>query len=441
MSELTIKNARILTLTDSQPEPFDGDVFVQGNRIAEIGQALPKRGRVLDAKGLLLMPGFVQSHIHLCQTLFRNTAEDLELLDWLHQKIWPLEAAHNERSLRASVQLGLAELISGGTTAILDMGSVRLTDVIFEEVARAGFRANVGKTFMDFGEGIPDSLWENGRDSLEDAVRLHKKWDGQANGRLKVNLAPRFALSCSENILRDVAALSEERRMIVHTHSSENRKELETVQRQTGMRNLLYYHHLGLDRFHLSAAHCIWLDEEEMELLASTNTHVLHCPSSNLKLGSGIAKIPEMLSRGVRVSVGADGAPCNNNLDVFQEMRLAGLIQKPRVGVNHLSARQIVRAATIGGAQAAGWHQDLGSVEVGKLADLILLDLRQPHAVPSADVYTQLVYAARATDVKTVIVDGQILMENRILTTLDAKAVIRRAEEEFSALLKRTRWP
>ncbi len=437
MADITIKNAEILTLTHTRQEPFKGDVFIQGNRIAEIAPNLPPRGTVVDATGLLLMPGFVQSHIHLCQTLFRNTAEDLELLDWLHQKIWPLEAAHNEASLRASVQLGLVELISGGTTAILDMGSVRLTDVIFEEVARAGLRANIGKTFMDFGEGIPDGLWENGRDSLEDALRLHKTWEGTAHGRLKVNLAPRFALSCSEDILRQVGEISQAHQMVVHTHTSENQKELEAVLRQTGQRNLQYYHTLGLNRFQLSVAHGIWLDEEEMDILTATNTHILHCPSSNLKLGSGIAKIPEMLSRQIHVSLGADGAPCNNNLDIFQEMRLAGLIQKPRKGVKSLSALDIVYMATRGGAQAAGWGEDVGTLEVGKLADVILVDLHRPHTIPGGDVYTQLVYAARSTDVKTVIVDGEILMKDRQLITLNPEEVVRRAEGEFSRLLKR----
>ncbi len=437
MHEITIKNAQILTLTEKQPQPFEGDVYIRENRIAEIGRGLPVRGRLLDAAGQVLMPGFAQSHIHLCQTLFRNTAEDLELLDWLQRKIWALEAAHNEKSLRASVQLGIAELLSGGTTTILDMGTVRLTDVLFEEVAHSGLRANIGKTFMDSGEGIPDGLWEEGRASLEDALRLRKTWDGQANGRLKVNLAPRFALSCSEEILREVGHISEEQQMIVHTHTSENQKELETVIRQTGQRNLAYYHKLGLNRYQLSAAHGIWLDEAEMDILASTNTHILHCPSSNLKLGSGIAKIPEMLARKIHVSLGADGAPCNNNLDIFQEMRLAGLIQKPRAGVKSLSAREIVRMATRGGAEAAGWGNELGTVKEGKLADLILIDLRKPHGVPVTDVATALVYAARATDVQTVLVDGRILMENRELKTLDAEAVVRRAEEEFANLLKR----
>ncbi|GBD94131.1 melamine deaminase [bacterium BMS3Abin05] len=436
MTEITLKNAVVLSMAPGQEEPFPADIFIGNGRIKAIGTNLPSSGKVIDADGLVVMPGFVQSHIHLCQTLFRNMAEDMELLNWLHQKIWPLEAAHSERSLRASARLGLAELISGGTTAILDMGSVRMTDVLFEEAAKAGIRANIGKTLMDKGDRIPKALSENGRKSVEDGLRLLKRWRGAANGRLDFNFAPRFALSCSENVFRDVAGISVENEIIVHTHASENQDELRKVRGATGMRNLEYYHAAGLDRFHLSVAHCIWLDDGEMDILAHTNTHVLHCPSSNLKLGSGIAKVPEMLRLGIKVSLGADGAPCNNNLDMFQEMRLAGLIQKPRAGVKSLPAGEIVRMATVGGARALGLAHEIGTLEIGKKADLILINLNRVHTFPMQDIYTQLVYAARATDVQTVIIDGEIVMENRELISLNHEEILARAQEELKNILR-----
>ncbi len=439
MPEITIKNAHILSMAPDQSEPFEGDVFVKNGRIQAIGSSLPSVGKVIDASGLILMPGFIQSHIHLCQTLFRNMAEDLELLDWLRRKIWPLEAAHSEASLRASARLGLAELISGGTTAILDMGTVRMTDVLFEEANRAGIRATIGKTLMDEGEGIPEALTQNARESLDDGLRLLKRWRGAGNGRLDFNFAPRFALSCSEDVLRDVAEISADRGIIIHTHSSENQKELQEVQAITGKRNLEFYDSIGLNRYHLSVAHCIWLDASEMDILTRTNTHVLHCPSSNLKLGSGIAKIPEMLERNIRVSLGADGAPCNNNLDIFQEMRLAGLIQKPRRGVESLPAREIVKMATLGGARALGLEQEIGSIEIGKKADLILLDLNRIHSFPVTDVFTSLVYSARATDVQTVIIDGEVVMENRELLKLDRQKILTLAKTELQKLIARAK--
>ncbi len=440
MAEITIKNAHILSLAPDQDDPFEGDVFVKDGRIQAIGTSLPPVGKVIDASGLILMPGFVQSHIHLCQTLFRNMAEDLELLDWLRQKIWPFEAAHSEASLRASARLGLAELISGGTTAILDMGAVRMTDVLFEEAEHAGIRANIGKTLMDEGDGIPRALVQNARESIDDGLRLLKRWRGAGNGRIDFNFAPRFALSCSEDALREVAEISADRKIIIHTHSSENQKELQEVRAITGKRNLEFYHSIGLNRYHLSVAHCIWLDPSEMDILASTNIHVLHCPSSNLKLGSGIARIPEMLERDIHVSLGADGAPCNNNLDIFQEMRLAGLIQKPRLGVASLPAKKIVQMATLGGARALGLEREIGSIEVGKRADLILLNLNQVHSFPPEDVFTTLVYSARATDVQTVIIDGEVAMENRHLQTLNRQEVLARAKEELQKLMARVKF-
>ena len=439
MTEITIKNAQILSMDPDREDPFQGDVFVKDGRIEAIGLSLPAVGKVLNADGMLLMPGFVQSHIHLCQTLFRNMAEDLELLDWLHLKIWPLEASHSESSLRASARLGLAELISGGTTSILDMGSVRMTDILFEEVDRAGFRANIGKTLMNEGKNVPSPLFQSGRESVEDGLRLLKRWRGMGDGRLDFNFAPRFALSCSEDVLREVGEVSAEQHVLVHTHSSENQQELREVQTKTGKRNLEYYHSIGLDRYHLSVAHCIWLDASEMDILAATNTHVLHCPSSNMKLGSGIARIPEMLERGIHVSLGADGAPCNNNLDIFQEMRLAGLIQKPRLGVGSLPAREIVKMATLGGASALGLENEIGSITIGKKADLILIDLNRVHSFPPDDIFTTLVYSSRATDVQTVIINGQIVMQDRELLTLDHEAILAEGKEELQNLLARAK--
>ncbi|NOY77886.1 MAG: amidohydrolase family protein [Calditrichaeota bacterium] len=290
---------------------------------------------------------------------------------------------------------------------------------------------------MDEGTGIPEALAQNARESIDDGLRLLKRWRGAGNGRIDFNFAPRFALSCSEEVLREVAELSVDRKILVHTHSSENQNELREVQAATGKRNLEFYHSIGLNRYHLSVAHCIWLDASEMDILATTNTHVLHCPSSNLKLGSGIARIPEMLERNIHVSLGADGAPCNNNLDIFQEMRLAGLIQKPRLGAGSLSAKEIVHMATLGGARALGLEREIGSIEVGKRADLILLNLDRIHSFPSEDVFTTLVYSAQSTDVQTVIINGEIVMKDREILTLDRQEILAHGKEELKKLMTR----
>jgi len=432
---LLIRNATIITMNPKR-EILKGDVYVEGGRIVRIGRDLKKAGAVIDGSDKVLCPGFVQTHVHLCQTLFRNLADELELLDWLRKRIWPLEAAHTERSLRVSAQLGLAELLRGGTTTILDMGSVRETDVILEAAEQAGIRASIGRTLIDDAEDMPPQLREKTSEALQGARELFRRWQGR-NSRLRVHLAPRFALSCTSRLLRESADLARELGTLLHTHGSESRKEVEEVQRQTGLRNVTYYHQLGMTGRNFCLAHGIWLDDTEVEILRETGSQVLHCPSANLKLGSGIARVPEMLQRGINVSLGADGAPCNNNLDILWEMRLAGLIQKGRAGAQALPAETLFEMATLRGAKALGLESEIGSIEVGKRADMVLLDLNKPHCIPGNNLYSRIVFSARSTDVDTVIVDGKVVVKNGEWLTLDVQRILQEAQEELAKLLRR----
>jgi len=413
-----------------------GDVLIEGNRIAKVGGVFTEADEVIDASGLTLLPGLVQSHVHLCQTLFRNVADDLELLDWLRQRIWPLEAAHDEESLRWSARLGLAELIQGGTTCILDMATVRHTHIVFEEAARAGIRATIGKAMMDASpDSAPRALREETRASLDESVALCRTWHRAEEERLRYAFSPRFVLSCTEELLKEVARLASEHDTLIHSHASENRREVELVRQKTGQGNVQYLHRLGLTGSRVCLAHCIWLDDAEMNLLKDTDTKVLHCPSANLKLGSGIARVPEMLERGIGVSIGADGAPCNNNLDIFLEMRLASLIQKPRRGPTAMPAEVVLRMATVEGARALGLADQIGSIEPGKKADLILLDLHRLHNSPGNSIYSQIVYSAKATDVQTVVIDGRVVMRDRALQTLDEEEITAKCAETQRRLL------
>ena len=428
-NSLLIKNATVITL-DAGNRIFNGDVLIADGRIAAF-DASSKADEVLDATGRVLLPGFVQTHIHLCQTLFRGAADDLALIDWLKQRIWPMEAAHTPASLRLSAQLGIAELIRGGTTCALTMETVNHTDEVFRVVEESGFRATVGKCLMDAGADVPKALHEETDASLSEAVALIERWHGRANGRIRACFAPRFAVSCTRELLEQVARLSRERRVLVHTHASENRDEIALVEQSTGLRNISYLNAVGLAAPHVVLAHCVWLDEEEMRLLQQTETKVAHCPSSNLKLGSGIAQIAEMLERGISVSLGADGAPCNNRLDIFTEMRTAALLQKVRCGPQALPALTALRMATIEGAKALGLADEIGSIEIGKKADLTLLNLNQLHTTPQPDLVSTIVYSAQASDVETVLIDGQIVLQNRSLWTLE-EAEIRAQAREFS---------
>lgn len=435
MSEtLLIRNARVWPRAEDEPIE-KGAVLIRNGRIAKVGRFTARADVVIDADGQLLMPGFVQSHIHLCQTLFRGLGEDMRLLPWLRNVVWPLESAHDEESLYTSALLACAELIRGGTTAFLSMETVRLTEHVLRAVHESGLNAVIGHCLMDETSGyLP--LARDIDDALGDLDALLDRWAGHP--RIRLAVAPRFALSCSASNMREAAEYARARGLRLHTHSSEQTDEVAVVYERTGMRNIEYLHAVGLTGPDVGVAHCVHTDPREREILRETGTHVLHCPSANLKLGSGIAPIPEYLNQGISVSLGADGAPCNNRLDMFLEMREAGLMQKIRLGPDALPARSIVKMATEGGARALGWDNEMGTLEPGKRANLILVRQDSPSALPNDDPATNLVYSGSAADVLMTIVDGRILYEDGRVTTIEEERLRAEARHQRARLMKRT---
>ena len=423
---------------DSRDSIMRGDLLIRAGRIVDSGDLSTEVDTVLDAAGCVVLPGFVQAHIHLCQTLFRGAADDLALIDWLKKRVWPMEAAHTAASIRASALLGVAELIKGGSTCALTMETVNHTDEVFKVVEETGFRATIGKCMMDKGEDLPAALHEKTEDSVREALALLEAWHGKADGRLRYCFAPRFAVSCTTELLREVAALARDRGVMIHTHASENRTECALVERDTGRRNIEYLDSLGLTGSHVALAHCVHLNDEELEILRHTQTNVVHCPSSNLKLGSGIARVARMLEEGIRVSLGADGAACNNRLDMFTEMRTAALLQKVLHGPEVLPARQALRLATIEGARALGLADEIGSLETGKRADVIILDLGELHSTPRTDdLVSTIVYSSQPEDVQSVVIDGRLVMEERKMLTIDEHTVKNNANGEAQLLFER----
>jgi 5-methylthioadenosine/S-adenosylhomocysteine deaminase len=434
-----IKGGAVVTM-DATGTVLDGDVLVRGRRIEAVGRDLSAASAdvTIDARGCAVLPGFVQTHVHLCQTLFRGAADDLALLDWLKRRVWPLEAAHDPSSLRAAARLGVAELLRGGTTCALTMETVNHTEEVFRVVEQSGFRATVGKCMMDKGEEVPAGLREESEDSIRESLALLEKWHGRADGRVRYCFAPRFAVSCTRGLLERVASLARERGVMIHTHASENVSECELVEHETGMRNVLYLDSLGVSGPHVLLAHCVHLGDDEVGLLASKGTHVAHCPSSNMKLGSGVAPVSELLARGVSVSLGADGAPCNNRLDMFTEMRTAALLQKVSRGADALPAARVLRMATTGGARALGLEGEIGSLEAGKLADITVLELGRLHTTPRPEVVSTVVYAAEARDVRDVLIDGRPVLREGRLQTLDEREVIAEAARQYELLAARS---
>jgi 5-methylthioadenosine/S-adenosylhomocysteine deaminase len=395
----------------------------------------------IDASGMLVVPGLIQAHVHLCQTLFRGLAEERPLLDWLRERIWPLEAAHDPASMHASARLGIAELLRGGTTAILDMGSVHHTDVLFEAAAETGIRYTGGKALMDTGDGVPAGLLEPTAVALRDSDQLAEKWHEREGGRLRYAYSPRFVLSATFDLLRSVGARARANHMLVHTHASEQREETDRVRQRFGASNIQLLANLGLAETNACLAHCVWPEPDETDVLATGGATVVHCPSCNLKLGSGVAPIANYLEAGVNVALGADGAASNNRLDAWEELRLTALLASFRDGPTAVSAIEAFEIATLGGARALGLDADIGSIELGKVADLVILDLRGAHAAGPDDVYTQLVFSAHARDVRTVVVGGRVLVRDGQLTELDEADVVSEAAKQRQRLVARAALP
>lgn len=441
-----LRGGTLVTLDPARPT-VAGDLLVRDGRIAELAPefaaGLPPGVVELDCRDSLVLPGLVQAHVHLCQTLARGQADDLPLLDWLRQRVLPYEAALEAEDLTLAAQLACAELLLGGTTAILDMGTVRHQDALCEAVAACGLRATVGKAMMDLGAELPPNLHETTAESLAESDRLCQRWHGAADGRLRYAYAPRFALSCSDALMLAVGervAAAGPGGPRIHTHAAEQPDEVALVRMRYGQGNIDALQAMGLAGERVVLAHCVHLGNGELERMAAAGTHVAHCPSSNLKLGSGIASVVELLAAGVNVALGADGAPCNNRLDGFTELRLAALLQKGRRGPAALPAAKALELATLGGARALGLEAELGSLAVGKRADLTVMDLSALRAQPAHPPISALVYALGASDVRHVLVDGRLLVERGSLrpeTGLDVERLRAVAQERVPRLLRR----
>lgn len=411
--------------------PAVRDLYVAGDRIAEQAD-----GETIDASGCYVMPGLVQTHIHLVQTIFRGLAEELSLLEWLRDRIWPLEAAHDEASLRASARLGLLDLLTTGTTTILDMGTTHGGDVIAGELVASGIRARFGQTMMDGGDGVPPGLRETTNESLHRSARLAMQWDGAADGRIAYAYAPRFALSCTRELLEAVGDITKRLDLLIHTHSNENVAERALIERATGQAPTAYLDSVGLVTERSVIAHGVNLDEREIATLAERGASITHCPSSNLKLGSGIADVRGLRDRGITVGIGADGAACNNRLDGFAELRLAALLAASLHGAGTLTAWDMLAIGTRDGAKAMRLDGEIGTLEAGKKADVIVLDAEKL-AGPGGDPATRIVYGGGSRAVRDVIVDGRIVVRRGVPVTLDPAGVRAHAAEALPALVER----
>jgi 5-methylthioadenosine/S-adenosylhomocysteine deaminase len=423
--DIVITGGNILTMDDRSSKIDDGAVAVDGDTIVALGNTgeitREYRGRkTIDAKGHLVMPGLINCHTHAAMTCFRGIADDMELMDWLNNYIFPAEARNVDKELAYwGSLLACAEMIKSGTTTFCDM-------YIFEDetaaAARdAGMRCLLGEVLFDF----PSPNFQTPAEGLDYTRMLLEKWADDP--LVTIVVEPHALYTCSPSLLRNARALADEYRAPVATHLLENRGELEQLTSQLGKRPTHYLRELGYldDRFF--AFHCVCMDDEDIKLFSDCGCKVVHNPESNMKLASGVAPISAMLRSGITVGLGTDGCASNNNLDMFQEMDTAAKLEKvERLDPTVMSAQTVIRMATRDGARVLGMGNLVGSLQVGKKADIILIDLNKPHLTPLYNEYSHLAYTMNGSDVETVVINGKVVMEHRMLTTINEQAVMDR---------------
>jgi len=441
---LLLRGGTVLTL-DPAATVLNADVLVEDGRIAELGSGLAvpqgEGARTLDVSGCLVLPGLIQGHVHLGQTFFRGLAEGRRLLAWLRERIWPLEAAHDDESAYACALLGAAECLLSGTTTVQDIGIGPGAEGLLQALVDSRLRALAGQCLMDGGAGLPAALAGETEAVLAATVELGERFHGAGGGRLSYLLNPRFVLTCSDPLWRGLRDLALTRGWPVHTHAMEQQEETAAVRAtRQGRDEIEYFDETGVLATDLRLAHGVWIPGPHLPRLAAARTSVVHCPSSNLKLGSGIADVVGLRQAGIAVGVGADGAPCNNRLDALEEVRLAGLLQKLRHGPESFSGLDALRLATSEGARAVGLAAEIGTIEPGKAADLLVLSLADPAflAAPEVDPHDLVAWSGGGFAVRHVMVGGEILVKDGRLTHLDVEEIRRRAAMELKKLLLRS---
>ncbi len=436
---LLIRGGTVVPMT-ARGESFEADVLVEDGAVARVGPRLAAEdARVVDAADALVLPGFVQAHVHVVQSLARHRAEGLPLLRWLAERIWPYEAALSPHEVTAAASLGIAELLAGGTTAALDMGTTHDQDLVFGAAEALGIRLTSGKCHMDAGDAVPPGLLEDRDASLAEAAALGARWHGAAGGRLRYAVAPRFVLSCSDELLAGAVELARRVGYLLHTHASENPDETRAVRERTGLGNVAALARAGVAGPDAVLAHCVHLDDGEFDALARDRTGVAHGPGANLKLASGIADLPRMLAAGVRVGLGADGPPCNNRLSVFHEMALAGTLHNLAHGAGAVDPWAVLEMATWRGAEVLGLER-VGRLAPGWRADVVVLGLEPWAMEPLADPAAVVVYGGGVESVRHVIVDGRVVVSGGELTASDGPAIRREARAAAAAVAGRLGW-
>jgi 5-methylthioadenosine/S-adenosylhomocysteine deaminase len=445
MSSILINNGSVVTVNDSHQVHRRGYVFIEDDSITAVGEGeapsqFHKADKVIDASLMAVMPGIINAHTHLFQTFIRGLADDKTLLEWLEAAIWPVAQALTEEEAYVAALVGLVENIRGGTTSVIDHQYIHTEPGNDDGVCRAadetGLRFVLARGWTD--QDYHQAFMENPDQIISETARLREKWQMRGNDRIRVEFGPLIPWGCTEDTMCRTHDISQNWGVGTHIHVAETKTEVEINLKSRGNRHIEWLDEIGVLGPHMQLVHSIWLDDNEIDLIAQHNAIVVHCPVSNMYLASGVARVPEMLEKGITIALGSDGPGSNNSQDMLEVLKVTALLHK----VNTLDAtvllpEDVLWMACRGGAAAFGMPEQIGSLEVGKKADVVLVDLDTPMAMPVHRIPSALVYNASTRDVDTVIVDGKILMQNKRILFLDEKALLARARQTCANLFKR----
>jgi len=416
-------------MSDNNPDVFQGDIGIDGERIVFVGSEPSgfHADKTIDGRDTITLPGLINAHTHISMSLMRNYADDLPFWPWLTEKIWPIEANLTAEDCYWGAMLSISEMVRSGVTTFSDM--YFFMDDVAKAVEETGIRANLSRGLV----GGDDS-----DKKLQEAIKLRKDWHGSCSGRITVDLAPHAPYTCDVETMKTIIEASHSNDTRIHIHLSESKKEVADSYEANGKSPIKNMLDQGVFERPTFAAHCVHLSDDDIKIIKEKNVSVINNPGSNLKLGNGFAPITKLLNEGVNVALGTDGSSSNNNLNMFEEMNLAALVNKALDGdTTVVPAYTAIKMATINGAKALGIDHEVGSIEVNKKADIIIVDIEKPHFYPRLDAIASLVYSAQASDVKTVICNGQVLMEDRKIMTFDEKTVFHKAEKCAKELIKK----
>ncbi|QXM06183.1 amidohydrolase [Crassaminicella indica] len=424
-----IKNPSVLFFDKEKVFVENKDIAIENGIIKYIGK-IPdsfQYDKLIDATDKLVMPGLINTHTHLPMSLFRNFADDLPLWEWLTEKVWPIEPKLTEEIVYWGTLLSIAELIMSGITCFNDM--YNFANTVASAAKDAKIRGCICETLFD--------KTRKHKSNFKETRDLYNKWHQSNNDRIRVFIGPHAPYTCSPDYIEEMLLLAKELNTGIHIHLSESIKEVQDSFNMYGKSPVQHLYDLGLFDVRTLAAHCVHLSDEDIQILKENNVNVLYNPVSNLKLANGFAPIVKMLEKGINISLATDSSCSNNNLNMFEEIKLASLLNKGVTGDSTVvPAKKSLQIATINGAKALGIDDKVGSIEIGKCADIILIDLNKPHLCPRHNLISLLVYSVQASDVDTVIVDGNILMENRKLTTIDLDTVMKNVQLCAEKLIK-----